>query len=28
MKNMKNKCWPGLSVWVDYLNPTAQEYWA
>ncbi len=21
-------CWPGASVWMDYLNPKAREYWA
>ena len=21
-------CWPGKSVWVDYLNPKAREYWS
>lgn len=21
-------CWSGTSVWLDYLNPKAQEYWA
>lgn len=20
-------CWPGTSVWVDYLNENAQKYW-
>ena len=22
------KCWPNESVWVDYLNENAVEYWA
>lgn len=21
-------CWPGLSVWIDYLNNGAAEFWA
>ena len=21
-------CWPGKSVWLDYLNPKAREYWS
>lgn len=21
-------CWPGPSVWMDYLNPKAREYWS
>lgn len=21
-------CWPGTSVWLDYLNPEARKYWA
>lgn len=23
----KHHCWPGESVWIDSLNPSAQEYW-
>lgn len=22
------ECWPGLSVYLDYLNPKAREFWA
>eukprot|EP01022_Parablepharisma_sp_SALTPOND_P036321 TRINITY_DN985_c0_g1_i2.p1 TRINITY_DN985_c0_g1~~TRINITY_DN985_c0_g1_i2.p1 ORF type:complete len:484 (+),score=30.02 TRINITY_DN985_c0_g1_i2:352-1803(+) len=22
------RCWPGKSVWLDYLNPNARKYWA
>jgi alpha-glucosidase (family GH31 glycosyl hydrolase) len=21
------KCWPGVSVWMDYLNTNAADYW-
>ena len=21
-------CWPGTSIWLDYLNPKGREYWA
>lgn len=21
-------CWPGRSIWLDYLNPKARELWA
>lgn len=21
------ECWPGKSVWIDYLNTNAQDYW-
>lgn len=21
-------CWPGNSIWLDYLNPAAREFWA
>ncbi|CDW86977.1 neutral alpha-glucosidase ab [Stylonychia lemnae] len=24
----KGRCWPNMSVWIDYLNPHGQEYWA
>ena len=26
-ENYVGKCWPGESVWVDYLNENAQEFW-
>jgi len=22
------ECWPGRSVWIDYLNANGQQYWA
>ncbi|KAH0792358.1 glycosyl hydrolase [Histomonas meleagridis] len=33
LKNRDNKdyvsdCWPGKSVWVDFLNPLAREWWS
>lgn len=24
----KGHCWPGLSVWIDSMNPEAKQYWA
>ncbi|CDW88355.1 alpha glucosidase ii [Stylonychia lemnae] len=26
--NFRGDCWPGQSSWIDYFNPTAQEYWS
>ena len=25
--NFVGDCWPGASVWIDYLNENAQDYW-
>lgn len=27
MKDFEGECWPGNSVWVDFLNDKASEYW-
>ena len=24
----EGNCWPGKSIWLDYLNPKARQYWA
>ena len=23
-----DKCWPGESAWLDYVNPAAQTFWS
>jgi len=28
MKDFEGWCWPGDSVWIDFLNPEAREFWA
>lgn len=27
LTNFEGDCWPGLSVWIDYLNTNAQDFW-
>jgi alpha-glucosidase (family GH31 glycosyl hydrolase) len=27
LTNFEGECWPGKSVWIDYLNTNAQEFW-
>ncbi|KAL0212503.1 hypothetical protein RCL1_006129 [Eukaryota sp. TZLM3-RCL] len=27
-KDFEGHCWPGTSVYIDFLNPAAQEFWA
>ena len=26
--DFEGTCWPGQSVWIDFLNKNAQDYWA
>ena len=27
-KTFEERCWPGQSVWLDFTNPEAEEFWA
>ena len=27
-KDFEGRCWPGVSVWPDYLNPETRKWWA
>lgn len=27
-KNFEGKCWPGRSVWVDFISERGREFWA
>lgn len=27
-KDFEGTCWPGNTVWIDFLNENAQKYWA
>ena len=28
MYTFTGNCWPGTSVWIDYFNSRARDYWA
>lgn len=28
LTDFEGTCWPGNSVWIDFLNKNAQDYWA